>query len=64
MISDDLSHWGDIFAWRQHHYQFIVNHYDSHAQQDPVSIIAIVIIDYISHDDYYSYNTYWVLLII
>ncbi|XP_076072619.1 transformation/transcription domain-associated protein-like isoform X5 [Mytilus galloprovincialis] len=35
MISDDLSHWGDIFAWRQHHYQFIVNHYDSHAQQDP-----------------------------
>jgi hypothetical protein len=43
MISDDLSHWGDIFAWRQHHYQFIVNHYDSHAQQDPVSIIAIVI---------------------
>ncbi|KAJ8314001.1 hypothetical protein KUTeg_008562 [Tegillarca granosa] len=35
MISDDLSHWSDIFTWRQHHYQFIVNHYDSHAQQDP-----------------------------
>ncbi|KAL5007444.1 hypothetical protein ScPMuIL_016250 [Solemya velum] len=34
MISDDLSHWSDIFTWRQHHYQFIVNHYDTHAPQD------------------------------
>ncbi|XP_053373271.1 transformation/transcription domain-associated protein-like isoform X1 [Mercenaria mercenaria] len=34
MISDDLSHWSDIFTWRQHHYQFIVNHYDTHAAQD------------------------------
>ncbi|XP_065923524.1 transformation/transcription domain-associated protein isoform X7 [Magallana gigas] len=37
MVSDDLSHWSDIFTWRQHHYQFIVNHYDSHAQQDPAN---------------------------
>ena len=37
MISDDLSHWSDIFTWRQHHYQFIVREYDSHAQHDPVS---------------------------
>lgn len=29
ILSDDLSHWSDIFTWRQHHYQFIVNHYDS-----------------------------------
>ncbi|XP_048245320.1 transformation/transcription domain-associated protein-like isoform X4 [Haliotis rufescens] len=35
MISDDLSHWSDIFTWRQHHYQFIVNHYDTHATTDP-----------------------------
>ncbi len=34
MISDDLSHWSDVFTWRQHHYQFIVNHYDTHAQHD------------------------------
>ncbi|XP_074658755.1 transformation/transcription domain-associated protein-like [Tubulanus polymorphus] len=34
MISDNLSHWSDIFTWRQHHYQFIVNHYDSHAAND------------------------------
>lgn len=27
VIADDLSHWSDIFTWRQHHYQFIVNHY-------------------------------------
>ncbi|CAG5125228.1 unnamed protein product, partial [Candidula unifasciata] len=29
MISDDLSHWSDIFTWRQHHYQFIIQHYES-----------------------------------
>lgn len=29
ILSDDLSHWSDIFAWRQHHYQFIINHYDA-----------------------------------
>ncbi|KAK7066693.1 hypothetical protein SK128_022508, partial [Halocaridina rubra] len=23
VIADDLSHWSDIFTWRQHHYQFI-----------------------------------------
>lgn len=27
VIADDLSHWSDIFSWRQQHYQFIVNHY-------------------------------------
>ncbi|GFN80649.1 transformation/transcription domain-associated protein [Plakobranchus ocellatus] len=29
MISDDLSHWSDIFNWRQHHYQFIIRHFES-----------------------------------
>nr|CAH7738958.1 unnamed protein product [Callosobruchus chinensis] len=29
VIADDLSHWNDIFTWRQHHYQVIVNHYES-----------------------------------
>ncbi|CAN7941160.1 unnamed protein product, partial [Ixodes pacificus] len=40
VLSDDLSHWSDVFTWRQHHYQAclppsslppnaIVNHYDS-----------------------------------
>ena len=23
VISDDLSHWSEIFTWRQHHYQVI-----------------------------------------
>ncbi|XP_043599030.1 transformation/transcription domain-associated protein isoform X1 [Bombus pyrosoma] len=32
VIADDLSHWSDIFTWRQHHYTFISSHYDS--QQD------------------------------
>ncbi|KAK6165821.1 hypothetical protein SNE40_022660 [Patella caerulea] len=34
MISDDISHWSDIFTWRQHHFQFIKNHYDNHPQTD------------------------------
>ncbi|XP_072179557.1 transformation/transcription domain-associated protein-like [Diadema setosum] len=29
MVSDDLSHWSDIFIWRQHHYQAIVQAYDN-----------------------------------
>uniref|UniRef100_A0ABM0MIW8 Transformation/transcription domain-associated protein-like n=1 Tax=Saccoglossus kowalevskii TaxID=10224 RepID=A0ABM0MIW8_SACKO len=37
MVSDDLSHWSDIFMWRQHHYQAIVQSYESHAQHDPQS---------------------------
>ncbi|XP_045469394.1 transcription-associated protein 1 isoform X2 [Harmonia axyridis] len=29
VIADDLSHWNDIITWRQHHYQAIVNHYET-----------------------------------
>ncbi|CAG9853589.1 unnamed protein product [Phyllotreta striolata] len=29
VIADDLVHWNDIFTWRQHHYQVIVNHYET-----------------------------------
>lgn len=28
VLSDDLSHWSDIYTWRQHHYQAIVSHYE------------------------------------
>ncbi|XP_008557972.1 transformation/transcription domain-associated protein [Microplitis demolitor] len=39
VIADDLSHWSDIFTWRQHHYTFISSHYDSQQQQqqDPAN---------------------------
>lgn len=33
VIADDLSHWSDIFTWRQHHYTFISSHYDSQQEQ-------------------------------
>lgn len=33
VIADDLSHWSDVFTWRQHHYQFIVSHYDQQGDQ-------------------------------
>ncbi|XP_023247442.1 transformation/transcription domain-associated protein [Copidosoma floridanum] len=35
VVADDLSHWSDIFTWRQHHYTFISNHYEH--QQDQAS---------------------------
>lgn len=35
VIADDLSHWSDIFTWRQHHYTFISSHYDSQQDQTP-----------------------------
>ncbi|XP_033222256.1 transformation/transcription domain-associated protein [Belonocnema kinseyi] len=33
VIADDLSHWSDIFTWRQHHYTFISNHYENQKDQ-------------------------------
>ncbi|KAK3867130.1 hypothetical protein Pcinc_027378 [Petrolisthes cinctipes] len=41
VIADDLSHWSDIFTWRQHHYQFIVSHYtDSGENQSMLGVHA------------------------
>ena len=42
MVSDDLSHWSDIFMWRQHHYQAIVQAYDnsSNTSGDNVSVYS------------------------
>ncbi|XP_014255602.1 transformation/transcription domain-associated protein [Cimex lectularius] len=33
IIADDLSHWSDVFTWRQHHYQFIASNYDAQHDQ-------------------------------
>jgi transformation/transcription domain-associated protein len=33
VIADDLSHWSDIFTWRQHHYTFISSHYECQQEQ-------------------------------
>ena len=33
IISDNLSHWNEIFTWRQQHYQFIANHYSQESDQ-------------------------------
>ncbi|XP_076255473.1 transcription-associated protein 1-like [Rhynchophorus ferrugineus] len=32
VISDDLVHWNDIFTWRQHHYQVIVQHFEQNRE--------------------------------
>ncbi|XP_058799221.1 transformation/transcription domain-associated protein [Phymastichus coffea] len=34
VIADDLSHWSDIFTWRQHHYTFISSHYEGQGEQN------------------------------
>ncbi|XP_069681279.1 transformation/transcription domain-associated protein isoform X3 [Periplaneta americana] len=42
VIADDLSHWSDIFTWRQHHYTFIASHYDSqHDQTSNHSMLGV-----------------------
>ena len=33
IISDNLSHWNEIFTWRQQHYTFIANHYNQESDQ-------------------------------
>ncbi|TMW44508.1 hypothetical protein DOY81_004448 [Sarcophaga bullata] len=33
VIADDLSHWSDIFTWRQHHYQIITQHLEQQSDQ-------------------------------
>ncbi|GAB6032800.1 hypothetical protein CHUAL_012003 [Chamberlinius hualienensis] len=42
VVSDELSHWSDIFTWRQHTYQIIVNTYDSIGQQEQQSNHAML----------------------
>lgn len=32
VIADDLSHWSDIFTWRQHHYQIITSHLEKQTE--------------------------------
>ncbi|XP_017462467.1 PREDICTED: transcription-associated protein 1 [Rhagoletis zephyria] len=33
VVADDLSHWSDIFTWRQHHYQIITQHLEQQSDQ-------------------------------
>lgn len=35
VIADDLSHWSDIFTWRQHHYQIITSHLEKQPEVGP-----------------------------
>lgn len=37
IMADDLSHWSDIFTWRQHHYQAIVSRFDTDATRGNAS---------------------------
>ncbi|KAG9509570.1 Transformation/transcription domain-associated protein, partial [Fragariocoptes setiger] len=46
IVSDDLSHWSDIFTWRQHHYQAIVSHFEAqqHHQQQTAPIVVPTVV--------------------
>lgn len=43
VIADDLSHWSDIFTWRQHHYQFIVDHYTDSGEHQVSAALPVYI---------------------
>lgn len=40
VIADDLSHWSDIFTWRQHHYQIITQHLESQSDQGTTAMLG------------------------
>jgi transformation/transcription domain-associated protein len=41
VIADDLSHWSDIFTWRQHHYTFIASHFNAQHDQTVNSTLGV-----------------------
>jgi transformation/transcription domain-associated protein len=41
VIADDLSHWSDIFTWRQHHYTFIASHFNAQHDQTVNSTVGV-----------------------
>lgn len=67
VIADDLTHWSDIFTWRQHHYQFIVGHYDSQHQttqkQDPTMKLSMVGVHASAQVRFFIFSPhFWILL--
>lgn len=42
VVADDLSHWSDIFTWRQHHYQIITSHLEKQPDAGSTSSHAML----------------------
>ena len=42
VMTDDLSHWSDIFTWRQHHYQAVVARYEGQAGNNAAAQNALL----------------------
>lgn len=40
VVADDLSHWSDVFVWRQHHYQFVIE-YCSRPEQSTNAVLGV-----------------------
>lgn len=38
VVADNLSHWSDIFTWRQHHYQVITQHLEQQTDQNNIML--------------------------
>ena len=51
--SDDLSHWSDIFCWRQLHYKHLVKAYENGPNAEQVYIIQCILILYYVHHTLY-----------
>lgn len=41
VVADDLSHWSDIFTWRQHHYQIITTHLEQQAEAGNQTMLGV-----------------------
>ena len=40
-IADDISHWSDIFTWRQHHYQIITQHLEQQTEHTGNTMLGV-----------------------
>lgn len=41
VVADDLSHWSDIFVWRQHHYEKITKHFEPQPDSASLSMLGV-----------------------
>ena len=54
--SDDLSHWSDVFSWRQIHYRHLIKAYEGTASVG-VSFIIKKMVSCVSIDQYKAWQS-------
>lgn len=41
VVANDLSHWCDVFVWRQHHYLFVINYCSQPEQPNTNAVLGV-----------------------